>query len=124
MPYEITKPRSDVIVVDMIGELSIDDLDQLNKEVVVDYATNDSVSYYIVYKVGELKKFPTDISALRRVSEPISSHKGIEIQIITGVQNRIFNFLLNIIGQMFKQTLVKRDTLEEAFDFIEKAKQP
>lgn len=119
MPYEISEPQANAILINLSGELSISEIADVNQDAVSQFLTDEHGSYYIIYEVSELKKFPTDISSLKKASEPIATHKGVKYQLITGLQSPIFSFLVNIIGQLFRQNLKKTNTIEEALEYIE-----
>jgi hypothetical protein len=119
VPYSIENPQAGLVVVKLMGELSIAEIQSLNETVVAKYA---SEKLCIIYEVSELQRFPTSIPSLKMASAPIASNKNVKMQIVTGVKSPVFNFLFEVIGQLFKQSLRKTNTLEEALNVVDELK--
>jgi hypothetical protein len=115
VPYRVENPEPNVVVAKLSGELSLEEIQNLNKEVVAQYANQ---SLYIIYEVSDLQRFPTNIPSLKKASEPIATNKYVRMQIVTGVKSPVFNFLFEVIGQLFKQSLRKTNTVEEALTIL------
>lgn len=120
MPYQIQNPQSSVIVAKLSGDLSISEIQAFNENIVANYLNKSNESFCLIYEVSELAQFPTDITGLHKASAPIASHKGVKLQIVTGVKSPVFNFLFGVIGQLFNQSLKKTNTLDEALAIASK----
>jgi hypothetical protein len=118
MPFELKSPKRGVIVAYLQGDLSIEEIGSLNQQMVSEYLASGD-DYYIIYEVSDLSKFPMEIQRLRKASEPIATHEGVKYQVVTGIKSPIFNFLFDMIGQLFRQHLKKTNDLAEALKFVD-----
>lgn len=118
MPYLLDKHSPTISVVTFKGFLTLDDLINLNNEV-DEYVNNQTDEHCVIYLINEVEKFPQNISKVMKASTPISTNKLITYQIMVGIENPIFKFLVNIITSLSKIKVARAQSLEEALALLQ-----
>lgn len=118
MPYAIEVRQTQILWINLSGELEIEELAEVNEVVVNDYLSGD-LDYYIVYDVSGLQKFPMNARKLSDIST-IGKSDRVLYQIIYGIQNPLVDFLFKVIANVFgrNQRVLRYSSEEEVMAFL------
>lgn len=117
MPYSINQHNPTVTIIEFADILTIDEIKDLNFKI-FELLEDKTDKHYIIYLIGKVDKFPKNIAEIQKASVPISTHELINLQIIVGIENPIFRFLVNVIASFFREDVRRAKTLDEALELI------
>ena|GEM_PF-3017576 len=117
VPYSINQHSSTVTIVEFAENLTIDEIKELNFKV-FELLEDRTDKQYIIYLIDKVEGFPKKVAEIQKASVPISTHELIDFQVIVGIENPIFKFLVNVIVSFFREDIKRAKTLDEALELI------
>lgn len=121
MPYQIEVQGETTIWVKMIGELTVEEIAEMNDTVVNEHLA-DGRMYYVVYDLSELDKFPMNARKMTEASTILQAD-NIHYEIIVGIKNPILDFLAKVVNSVFGRSsrLMRFGTEAEVNEFIQRS---
>src|SRR5690606_36449076 len=104
MSYEYSwYEHPNVLELKFTGDLSLEELRQLNTELLEYYNQSDR-SVTLIVDATEAKKLPNDLINIRLITQDVMAHTNSGPAIMVGFkQNAILKFLVNVIAQLISK---------------------
>lgn len=114
MAYEYSwYEHPSVIQLKFVGDLTLNDLRQLNAELLQYYEDSTSIITLVV-DATEAKKLPNDLVNIRLITQDVMAHPNSGPAVLVGFkQNAILNFLVNVIAQLISKQYMMVSTIED-----------
>ncbi|GAB5493083.1 MAG: hypothetical protein Phog2KO_32980 [Phototrophicaceae bacterium] len=116
--YSVYPHKDDkhILVIELSGILTVQDLKDLNIEVANDYLEKMTDKVGLLYLLEDVKKYPQDIKRISDASKPISTSDKVVLQVFLGNESPIFKFLVNVVAGLFGEKLYRAKNMDDALN--------
>lgn len=123
MSYEYSwYEHPNVLELKFTGDLSLDELRQLNAELLAYYNQSD-MPVTLIVDATDAKKLPNDLVNIRLITQDVMAHPNSGPAIMVGFkQNAILKFLVNVIAQLISKQYKLVQSREEIDDVLQSYK--
>ncbi len=111
-----------VLELKFTGDLSLDELRQLNAEL-LEYYNQSNMPVTLIVDATDAKKLPNDLVSIRLITQDVMAHPNSGPAIMVGFkQNAILKFLVNVIAQLISKQYKLVQSREEIDDVLQSYK--
>ena len=123
MSYEYSwYEHHNVLELKFTGDLSLEELRQLNTEL-LEYYNQSQMSVTLIVDATDAKKLPNDLINIRLITQDVMAHPNSGPAIMVGFkQNAILKFLVNVIAQLISKQYKLVQSREEIDDVLQSYK--